>query len=245
MYYILPKRKVCFSVAEKCGTESIRYLILKEQEEENPEKIWHPNYIHKYRSQYIPEGYTHIAIIRNPYERLVSGYLDKVITGNYYRLDFIKKAMRFYNRDLRRYKNRLSFEEFVNYIIRIPGRRLDIHFRPQTVVLNLTENTIFFDIKDPKLNLYLKNIGFKNTFDNYRMKYMYTWKKVHIPNAYKLYYNDFDIAENRKEEINGDGIGFQDANVPLYKDFYNEDLKDKIYRYFINDFKILKYNNSI
>ena len=136
MYFICPKRKVCFSVAEKCGVESIRYLILREQEEKNPEKIWHPDYIRKYISEYVPHDYTHIAIVRNPYERLVSGYLDKCLTGNYYRLDFCKKAIRFHHRD-RSDKKRLSFEELVNYMITVPGRRLDIHFRHQTVILNL------------------------------------------------------------------------------------------------------------
>lgn len=244
MYFICPKRKVCFSVAEKCGTESIRYLILKEQGEKNPSNIWHPDYIHKYISIYIPQGYKHIAIVRNPYERLVSGFLDKCMTGNYYRLDMIKKAMRFHRKDRSNNKERLTFEEFVNYIVRVPGRRLDVHFRHQTVILNLY-NAKIFDIKSPKINEYLKELNFNNTFDNYRAKHMYTWEKVNIPNAFKHYYHDFDIAENRPEDINGDGLGYQGAKVPLYFNFYNTDLQNKIYQYFINDFKILKYNYEL
>lgn len=242
-YYILPKRKVCFSVAEKCGVESVRYLILQEQGEKNPEDIWLPEYKDKYRSEYVPINYTHIAIVRNPFERLVSGYLDKCMTGNYWRLDFVKKAIRFYRRD-RNFKGRMSFEEFVNFLITLPPRRLDIHFKPQTVSLNLWRANIF-DIKDPKLNEFLKQLGFEHTFENYRMKYMYYWNKVNIPNAYKMYYRDYDIAENRKERINGDGLGYQGAKVPLYKNFYNDDLRSKVYRYFINDFRTLKYNDRI
>lgn len=243
-YYICPKRKVCFSVAEKCGTESIRYLILKEQNEPNPEKIWNPNYLNKYRSVYIPHDYNHIAIVRNPFERLVSGFLDKGMTGNFYRLDLFRKAIRKYGKD-RNHKQRLNFEEFVNYIVTIPGRRLDNHFKPQTVSLNLY-NAKIFDIKSKELNKYLKELGFENKFENYRMKYMYYWEKVDIENAHKLYYEDFDIAEKREEKINGDGLGYQGAKVPKYKNFYtNKELKDKVYRYFINDFKILGYTYNL
>lgn len=242
MYYICPSKKVCFSVAEKCGVESILYLIGREENEPIPKNIW--SYKTKYLSIYIPRGYKHIAIIRNPYNRLVSGFLDKCMTGNFYSLDICKIAMKYYKRDYND-SNRLNFKEFVNFIVQIPPKYIDNHFKPQTMNVNLY-GAKRFDINDPKINDYLKNeLGFKNNFDNYRLIHLYYWNKKHIPNAYNLYYNDYDIAEKR---INNHllppksaGIGFQGANIPLYEDFYTPEIKLKVYKYFINDFNILEY----
>ena len=193
MYFICPSKKVCFSVAEKCGVESILFLIGREENETTPEKIW--SYKYKYLTMNIPYNYKHIAIIRNPYNRLVSGFLDKAITGNFYNLDIFKKAMNYYGRSMND-NNRLNFEEFVNYIIQIPPMYLDNHFKHQTIILNLNGAKIF-DVKNPNINEYLQELGFKNTFDNYRIKHLYHWNKKHMSNVHKFYYNDFDIAEKR------------------------------------------------
>jgi len=59
-------------------------------------------------------------------------------------------------------------------------------------------------------------------------------------------YKDFDIAENRKDRLclypkGCAGVGYQGANVPKYENFYTEDLKQKVYLYYKEDFNAFKY----
>jgi len=65
-----------------------------------------------------------------------------------------------------------------------------------------------------------------------------------------MIYNDFDIAENRKNSSDLHpkgcaGLGYQGANIPKYHNFYNDDIKNKVYEYYKEDFIKFNYSNSI
>lgn len=243
-----PTNKTIIQVAPKCGEESVRYLILKTENNTNPENIWinfGKLYIANIPRQ-IPKNINNIIIVRNPYNRIVSGYIDKFLTGNYIHLPFCKDVKKYYRRE--NDNIRISFEELVDYIITQPKEKVDSHFKPQCIQYIITNNTRILKLENiDEINKYIHNIGFKNKFENYRNNCLYTHEKINIENAYKLVYNEFDIAENRenKEYLypkGCDGVGYQGAKIPNYENFYNESIKGKIYNYYKEDFIRFNYN---
>lgn len=62
------------------------------------------------------------SFVRNPYERVLSCYLDKIKTHSNY-LGFLRYGNRFYKE--------MSFEDFLEEILKIPNDEADKHFRPQ------------------------------------------------------------------------------------------------------------------
>jgi hypothetical protein len=244
MFYC-PKHNVIIQVAPKCGEESVRYLIFREENIENPHNIWK-----NVKEIQIPKSLLLIpkiiCIVRNPYNRLVSGYIDKFLTGNYHHLPFCKKVKEYYKRDDD--NKRITFKEFVNYIISQPYDSLDPHFKPQFLQHNLNNSVYILKLENiSEIERILCIVGFKNKFINYRDEHLYKFKKKkYNNNVYDMYYKDFDIAENRnnREELRPsgcDGVGYQNANIPYYDDFYDEELKKKIYSYYKDDFKIFNY----
>jgi len=158
-----PKKKTLFSVSPKCGEESIRYLILKEENIYNPEKIWRElNLFSNLNIKNVNYIYN-IIIVRNPYDRLVSGYIDKFLTGNYYHLQFCQNAKKYYN--INDDNIRISFQQLVDYLITQPKKNLDAHFQPQHLqhnnIDNNIDNSIILKMENTnKINNILKYLGF-------------------------------------------------------------------------------------
>lgn len=266
-YLYSPRTKTVFGDIPKCGVESLRLLILKENNDKNKHDIWKMSRI--YNPQ-IPRNmltkFNYIVIVRNPYNRLVSGFLDKFMTGNYNHLQFCKQIMNIYannananangnnslngNNCVDIIKNRINFEEFVNILVKIPHHKVDEHFRSQLDLFDPSPNIKLFRLEELKTNgfdKYLKISGFTNKFENYRVHHLYMNTKKDIKNAHKMYYNDFDIAEKRYKnndnvKPNGaSGIGFDGCVLPKYDNFYTPELKRKVYEYYKKDFVNLGY----
>jgi hypothetical protein len=118
MYFLIDeKKKVMFGWSAKCGCSHIKkiYWYLQNSIIDNKihsKKEWNniPNDI---------ENYTTILIIRNPYERIISGFLDKY-----------KKDGQF--RHLWKHDT-LTFSTFVDKLIKNDWKIIDKHhFIPQT-----------------------------------------------------------------------------------------------------------------
>ena len=241
IYHYSPTRNTIIQVAEKAGVESARYLILREEKIANPYNIWIDNSRFFGENMItLPKEARNISIVRNPYTRLVSGYIDKFLTGNYNKLPFCQNIKKYYNN--RDDNLRVSFQELVNYIINQPKNELDTHFKPQYLQHKLMNNSVILKLENiNEINNHLKTLEFDNSFDNYRDKHLYNWKRVDIKNAHTLLYKDFDIAENRKyyDKI---GLKYDGAEVPKVENFYTKDLKDKVYNYFKEDFVQFEYS---
>ena len=117
MYYICcKKRNTLFCHIQKNGCESLQYLILKEEDEENPKLIWNANIIRKYLYNHKKiyklkkKNPNVILISRNPYSRIISGFNDKIFTYNFNNLKYPQKIYRFYNNYITK---RINFEEFI------------------------------------------------------------------------------------------------------------------------------------
>ena len=234
------RRNTLFCHIEKNGCESLRYLVLKEQNHKNPEKIWDKeidNYLYNSKNIHLlkKKEPNVILISRDPYSRIISGFNDKILSKNFLAMEYVQKMKRFYKSND---KKRVNFEEFINFIIKEVN--VDNHFKPLYNWLN--EIKIFKNIKILKLenpneiNLYLKKLNFDNVFENYLDIYYpnrdFNGKKtIHkdIKNVYKLYYDTF-----KKDVINNN-------YKPLKKNYFNDELKKKISDFFIKDFNIFNY----
>lgn len=240
-YFYSPSRNIIISAPLKCGIESVRYLILCEEniKLKNHDEIWF-----KFNTNCslvkIPNKNMNIKqliIVRNPFTRLVSGYINKFLTSNYTKLGFSQKVAKYYKTNNTK---RITFEELVNYIIKQNPRSLDLHFKPQMCDFKFTKNYEIIKIEEVnKINSFLEKNNFKNKFENFNRKFLFTNKKENIENAFKLKYNEFDIGENNE------GIAYQDAIIPFYHNFYNEDLIEKVYKYYKIDFDRLNYEKKI
>jgi len=132
------------------------------------------------------------TMVRNPYSRILSSYLDKVVTG--------KKKYRFIEED--RIPN---FHEFCLYL-KEGGWRDNIHWAPQTAILllPLTEydfighlesytldiDTILKSIKRKTKNLQLKSFVVNATDSDNKLKEYYCKESADIIGS--LYLSDFE-----------------------------------------------------
>lgn len=250
---VCEKRKTYFAYIPKNGVESLLLLALRENgvEIKTSVAIWdiQPHVM----SGVIKDGYNYISISRNPYNRLVSGYIDKFLTGNYNSLSFCKNVSNYYSRDLND-DRRVSFEELVNYLITQPKHSIDGHFATQISSVNLSKNPEIIKLENVSdIQYRLKTLGFDNKFDNYRKIYLYGWKKTDIKDAHKLYFKDFDIYDTYRgyeyqtgKILGVDKHGYLDDDrnhgvLPHYDNFYTDELREKVYNFYKEDFEYFGY----
>ena len=215
MYFLIDeKTKVIFGWSAKCGCSHIKkiYWYLQNGIVDNKihsKKEWNniPNDI---------ENYTTILIIRNPYERIISGFLDKY-----------KKNGEYIH--LWKY-NTITFSNFVDELIKNEWKMIERHhFIPQTcdafdIRIKNSKELIIYDIQNMNYN-YIEKLFEKKIPEN-----LINFKGPHVRNADILlekYIYHMDMSE------------YFDYKVPT-KYFYNEEIKNKVYHFYINDFTFFK-----
>lgn len=224
-FLIDDKLKIIIGWSAKCGCSHIKkifwYLLTNNE-----------NYkIHTMKeNNSLPddiENYILILIIRNPYERLVSGFLDKYKPKGTFR---------------KLWKNKeLSFSDFVNELVKNNWSVIDNHhFTPQTterfdekLILKAKELKIF-DIKNIDYS-YIENLYNKKITDN-----LLNFRGGHERKA---------TTPLEKDVYNLDMKLYYEYNVNV-KYFYSEDIKHKIYDFYKNDFTFFKklgfdYTNTL
>jgi hypothetical protein len=78
-------------------------------------------------------GWYSLAVVRNPYDRVVSAFVDKFCTAEV-GAGWVQGAIRAAREDARKGLS-LSFEQFVRYITSVPDELCDRHWRSQTFTL--------------------------------------------------------------------------------------------------------------
>ena len=138
------------------------------------------------------------AIVRNPFDRLLSCYFDQVIgrEDRYYFDDYLFQVI----------KKGMSFEKFVKTIQHIPDELKDIHFRPQCHYLRPIKDVRLFKIESDidQLCTYLSDFGLKmesqnkNNMDIRKHDY-YCEELMHI--VREIYQEDFDMFDYDSSKI--------------------------------------------
>jgi hypothetical protein len=220
MYFLVDnKKKIIFGWSPKCGCTHIKniFWFLKTDKLENP--------IHTKKDRNnLPndiENYITIIITRNPYKRIISGFLQKYSKKGQFRHKWKDSV--------------LSFSQFVDKLINYDWNTIDYHhFTPQT--------TDDFDKK-------IFNSKIIKIYDIGKIDYQYIEQLYNkkIPECIlnkkghqrlfhinvENYYNDYVYDLHMDDYIN--------YNIDI-KYFYNKEIRDKVFNFYIKDFIFLKEN---
>ena len=212
------EKKIIFGWSAKCGCSHIKKIFwyLKTNDENHE--------IHRGEEYgFLPhdiDDYTVIIIVRDPLERLVSGFLDKYKTCGPFRQIWCIES--------------ITFEKFVNTLILNDFSQINAHhFLPQT-----KEN---FDnillAKSKKIYVYdIKKIDYEFIEELYNKKIPQTLIDFRGPHA-----NNRTITLE-KNVSSLEMSEYENFKVDV-KYFYNAELTKKVRRYFSKDIKFCKIFN--
>lgn len=220
MFFLIDKsRKIIFGWSAKCGCTHIKnifnYLTNIDISTINSKKV-HDICSHSKLPINFSE-YLIILIIRNPYKRIVSGFLDKYNYHNYFYKKYWPKNLE------------MTFTNFVNQLVDNNGLNKTVekhHFTPQ---LSEEWNSLInpdkiYDIENIDYNYIeiLYDIKIPKEIINYRGNYNKTIKECEFKHVY-------DIP-----------IHIYTDSKPSLKQFYNDELFDKVTNFYKKDLDYFK-----
>jgi len=195
-FILFKKEKLIYIDISKNASTSIKFSLLtllksKKIDEIEIHKLYKKNSKNKLNSNEI-ENYFKFIVIRNPFDRLVSCYVDKILNK--------KKLNYHYRYYFNLLKPNTSFETFAKKICKIPEFLSERHFSSQHISL------YYKNIYLPNYIIKFENL--KNDFEFIKKKYKLN-SLPHYNNSnkidYKEYYNEelAKIVYNRyKKDIN-------------------------------------------
>ena len=216
MYFLVnEKKKIIFGWSAKCGCSHIKNIFRFLENGKMNNKIHEKKDCGKIPNNI--EEYITIIITRNPYKRLISGFLDKYSEKGQYRYLWKDKI--------------LSFSKFVNELVKKDNKTIEKHhFTPQTTEnfnKKILMSKIFkiYDISkiDYKFIEKIYNIKINPCVINRKFGHERDIKK----NILEKYVYDLPIEDYINYNIN-------------YNFFYNKDLKKKVFEFYINDFNFFQ-----
>lgn len=217
--------RIIFGWSAKCGCSHIKriFYFLQTGDENHP--IHTPIDIN-----ILPDdiyNYTTIIFTRNPYKRIISGFLDKYATGGQFR-HLWKEPV-------------LTFSQFVEKVTMQDWTIIDYHhFTPQTTedfnkTVLLSKNIIFYDIA---------NIDYKyieQLYNKLLPEYIIHKTRGHERHL-RITKNDHYVAyDTPVYDLNIDDYIKYDIDI---KYFYNEEIQKKIFDFYVDDFTFY-YENGI
>jgi hypothetical protein len=221
MYFLVDNnKKIIFGWSAKCGCSHIKTLFWYLKTDKLNHRIHTPEDFNKLPNDI--ENYTTIIVTRNPYERIVSGVLDKY-SKNGGRRHLWKDSF-------------LSFSQFVDKLIECDWNKIDRHhFEPQTngyfnKKILFSKIIKFYDIKKVDYE-YIEQLYNKKIPECVINKKQGHERKLQIKTdkcCEKYIYN-----LNIDEYIN--------YNVDI-KYFYSEEIMKKVFNFYIEDFKFFNEN---
>jgi len=211
-------KKIIFSWSAKCGCSHIKKLFWSLQNNNIDNEI-HTEYDFMKLPDDI-ENYIVIIFSRNPYKRIISGFLDKYNKDGQYR--------HLWNYD------KITFSDFVDVLIKNNWEMIERHhFTPQTseafnkYKLTKSKHLLCYDIE--KINYeYIESI-----FDKKIPNELLSFKGNHIRKNYTEKYDG--------EVYNLDINIYHNYNVSI-QNFYNSVIKNKVYQFYEKDFIFFKEN---
>lgn len=247
----------------KIASSSLKRVVVQLSDLENKAEILSlpKGYIHRYVEQTLTLNYKYsyqeamellagdryfkFVIVRNPWERLASGYLNKfVCRRNLQKTIFapppyIKTVIdRVYeNKGLKSdYQKSISFKEFVNYIYLTEDEKLDGHWRPQYLHLGKTK----FDFIGKLENL---NADFEYLKKKLNLNIDLSWTNKTKRN------NDLAIAQNNNNEAHYcDLYPLELSNLkdyPRSQQMYDPELFELVGKRYQKDIEMFGYDRLI
>ena len=215
-------RKIIFGWSAKCGCSHIKTIFWFLQ------KDVIINHIHKENNTHtLPvdiTNYTTLIFCRNPYKRIVSGFLDKYKANGEFR---------------HLWKNSfISFSQFVDEVIKNNFSLIEKHhFIPQT-----KENYNDIILSSKIIKFYdISNIDYKYIEELYNKKIPECVLSKTYGHERSKQINSSICVETNVYDLNIDE--YIDNNVNI-KYFYNKEIQNKVFNFYIDDFNLF-YKNGI
>lgn len=212
-FLINNNKKVIFGWSAKCGCTHVKSLFNYLSGIKTKNNV-HGPHTRKNLNEISNMGeYTIILFIRNPYHRIISGFLEKY--GN---SEFKIKSIENKN---------LTFSNFVNILCDTPQKIDLLHFTPQTTLafdlnkINQCKELKVFQIQDIDYQ-YIGNLFNMEIIPDKIFKGNHIHQNIKKDFDGKLYDIKLQYLKNEKYEL---------------EQFYNQDIYDKITNFYKNDFE--------
>lgn len=212
------EKKIIFGWSAKCGCTHIK-LIFKYLSGLNYNNA-HTKDTYKNLKDLDTQNYTIILFVRNPYKRIISGFLEK------YNLNGALRSKWNENFD------KINFELFVNELTDNKFKIINYHhFTTQTSEafnlnkINNAKSLKIFDIKSIDYN-YIETL-FNKKIDESLLNKRGGHERKKFQENYKGKVYNVQMEE------------YFNYNVEI-EQFYNEEIKEKVYNFYKNDFDFLK-----
>jgi hypothetical protein len=221
MLFLLDNNKhIIFGWSAKCGCSHIKNIYYFLQTGRLNNKIHTSNDNNDLPNDI--QNYTTIIFTRNPYKRIVSGFLDKYAKNGKFRNLWKDKD--------------LSFSKFVDKVINRDWKTIDCHhFAPQTEEkfdkkILLSKVIKFYDISNINYE-YIEQLYNKKIPESVINKKMGHERnlRIKIKHCYDKYVYDLNIDK------------YIDYDVDI-KYFYNEKIREKVFNFYIEDFNFFREN---
>ena len=218
MFFLVDnKNKIMFGWSPKCGCSRVKKIFWFLQNNTIQNVVHTRNDSHNLPNDI--QNYTIIIFSRNPYKRIISGFLDKYRKNGEFR--HLWKH------------NKITFYTFVDELIKNDQNMVETHhFSPQT-----SDN---FNINMIRKSKFVKIYDIEDVDYSY-LESLYDKK---IPEELLK----FDLMGHERKNFNKNFEGdvydldmdvYYDYNVDM-KYFYNEEIKNKVYHFYRNDFSFFK-----
>ena len=210
-------KKIIFGWSAKCGCSHIKTIFWFLQTDNVNNLIHTAKDINKMPNDI--ENYTTIIFIRNPYKRIISGFLEKYKKCGLYRHLWRNSF--------------LSFSQFVDKLINCDWKTIDHHhFTPQTTEhfdekILLSKNIKFYDIGKIDYE-YIEQL-YNKKIPECVINKKHGHERLSYVNSYNKYVYDLHIDD------------YLDYNIDATY-FYNEEIREKVFTFYIKDFSFFKEN---
>lgn len=183
-FYIFEDRKLAYISTAKVACTSIKTAMMQPYDiHKNVHNAWPDIYLGHLKDEH--QDFFKFSFVRNPFDRLVSGYRDKIITKPQQQREYFRKI-----------PTDISFSEFVAEVVRCPDCLIDGHFQSQFAKLyhrgelqvdflgkfeNLAEDWLTIAKRfnfDPQLPHKMKSSNRRGVYKDYRD--YYTEELVHL-----------------------------------------------------------------
>ena len=179
------------------------------------------------------------CFVRNPYFRLLSNYFTFIIFSegeNFKR--FLIHVFKILNKPIKQLKNKISFNEFVDYIISVEESKLNYHFKPQYLFLE---------------NVKFNFIGKVENIKKDTIKLLKFLKVKESKSSELIRINSYSNSSESKNNICFKNFNYQDIInyknknnfYPNKKNFFDEKIQTKIYNKYKIDFDKFNYSKEL
>ncbi len=149
-YLVNHKHKIVYSPIEKNACSLFKNILVDQSEyadDYRKSKIAVHRYITAHKQRFFAQDfsclcspeYFKLIILRNPFDRLVSAYIDKFVRSakqNRHSIPVINQVYKSL-KEKPNYQQSITFRQFVNFLIDKEDRLLDPHWRPQYIYMGL------------------------------------------------------------------------------------------------------------